>query len=289
MRHWFWNLNERGRYMFHFRGTLHGERKSLLRYEAWSGPALKLEYTHGNSDENEANLSLGLIFFSLSLSWRIPESWCFKRKYIATWDNDREFTLIDGRCYGFYTYEWALSWKWNQRINESLSGGPWWKQFYFRIDDFFLGRTEYMTHDLMDAENVAFKLGGKEFIMDSVRWYDATWFRRRIPLSLYGKKMVRAEMKINKPPMRSGKGENSWDCGDDGTFGLTTTWEHERPTWLNKKQMTKLAVQDYVTEVLKDAKRYGSSDGERGISVGDVFEFVGMTPNPAPEPSQEEA
>ena len=282
MRHWFQNLNEDGKRWFHFRGAIHREHRyrNLLRYEAWSGPGLRLEYTHGGrgDSDNEANLSLGLLFFTLSISWPMPDRGLFKRKSIATWDGNKEFYLTDGRVYGFYVYDWTIVWSWSQRIHESISGEPWWRKFYFRIDDFFLGRTEYMTHDLLDAERIAFKLGGKEFVMDSIRWYQATWFRRRIPLCLYEKKLVRVDMKIDKPPMRSGKGENSWDCGDDGTYGLTQPWTHERPSWTNRAAVTRLAIEDYVAHVRGAAKKYGSSAGERGIKSTDAFEYLGPVP-----------
>jgi hypothetical protein len=274
--HWFQNFKSEGQHLFHFRGSVRiGEKcKTLFRYEVSSGPNLAVKYTHGDED-SEGCLYLGLIFFSIWVHFPLPRSWLFQRKCVATWDNNREFWLIDEREYGFYVYQWAIVWCWHKKADESGGNQPWWRGFYFRIDDFFLGKTEYMTRDIATEENVVFKLGGKEFVMNSIHWVDATWFRRRIPLALHSQKMVRVEMKIEKPPMRSGKGENSWDCGDDGSFGVVTVWKHERPTWRNSKEMARLAVADYVAGVLKDAKRYGGSSSERGINATDQFEYVG--------------
>ena len=75
--------------------------------------------------------------------------------------------------------------------------------------------------------------------------------------------------------MRAGKGENSWDCDDDGSFGMSMPWKHkETPRWDNGELCAKLAVKDYVESVLKDAKRYGSGSGERGIKFNDKFEYI---------------
>lgn len=277
MRFWFQNLKkeDREKRLFHFRGSVSTDRRWLFDYSAWSGPSLKFEIVHGCGDETKTAFWFGLLFFTAVIKIPLPKTWYFKRKCIATWDGDKEFWLTDGREYGFYLYQWALFWRWHQRIHESKSGEPWWRYFYFRIDDFFLGRTEYMERDLTDAENIAFRLGGKEFVIDSIKWTDASWFRRRIPIALHEHRQVRLHLKIDKPPMYSGKGENSWDCGDDGTYGVTMEWKHERPSWRNRDEMTKLAAKEYVDGVLKDAKRYGGSSSERGIRSNDAYEYVG--------------
>jgi hypothetical protein len=277
MRYWFQNLKreDREKRLFHFRGSVSTDRRQLFSYSLASGPALRFKYTHGNSDESQSQICLGLVFFTVWFSFNLPRNWYFKRKCIATWDGNKEFYLTDGREYGFYVHDWAIVWCWHQRVHESGGKKPWWRYFYFHIDDFFLGRTEYMTRDLVDVQNVGFKIGDKTFNMNSIRWYDATWFRRRIPLSLYAHKMVRVEMKIEKPPMRAGKGENSWDCGDDGSFGLTMQWKHVRPTWMNVDEVARLAIAEYVDDARKDAKRYGSGSGERGIKSIDTFEYIG--------------
>ena len=276
IRFWFQNLNESGKRWFEFRGAIYSGAKTLFSYSAWSGPSLKLQYTHGSNDGEKSTIYVGLGFMTLCFSVNLPESWYFKRKCIATWDNNREFYLTDGREYGFYFYNWAFVWHWHKKVNESGGKQPWYRDIYFHIDDFFLGKTEYFTRDLTDVENVKFKLGGKEFTMNSIKWMDATWFRRRIPIALYAQRMVKVDMKIDKPPMRAGKGENSWDCGDDGTFGSHGPWRHVRPTWMNRAEIAKLAVEDYVKSVLKDAKKYGRGDGEQGISAADAFEYIGM-------------
>lgn len=79
--------------------------------------------------------------------------------------------------------------------------------------------------------------------------------------------------------MRSGKGENSWDCDDDGTYGLYCCWDKSLPipTWQNTEECLELAVNMYVKGVLKDARRYGTTDKEnRGFNLEDVYTYIGI-------------
>jgi hypothetical protein len=48
------------------------------------------------------------------------------------------------------------------------------------------------------------------------------------------------------PPQFAGKGENSWDCDDDGIYGCT----YETGNWAE-------AVRRYVAEVESYRERYG--------------------------------
>jgi hypothetical protein len=53
----------------------------------------------------------------------------------------------------------------------------------------------------------------------------------------------------------SGKGENSWDCGDDGLYGCGSSGTMED------------AIGHTVTSVLKSRRRYGETDETRGRTV----------------------
>lgn len=284
MHLWFQNLNDDGRRWFHFRGSVgRAWDKKWFRYSFASGLALKFQYQHGEADdgENSSQLTLGLLFFTVYLTFWLPSRWYFKRKCIATWENDKEFWLVDGRIYGFYFYHWSLVWHWHQKVHESSGREKWYRHFYFHIDDFFLGRTRLVNDvDLVNSENVQFKIGEKTFTMNSIKWIRKGRFRSHIPYSLWHREWVSVEMKIDKPPMRAGKGENSWDLDDDGSFGLYMTWPHERPTWNNREAMNRLAIADYVESALKDAKKYGRGSGERGIRATDLFEYIGIQPAP---------
>jgi hypothetical protein len=277
---WFQNLNDnpRDKRLFWFRGSIGPNyRSNWLKYEIASGPALRLKYQHGEAGDDDCSscISIGLGFVTAYLTFNLPSSWYFKRKSVATWDNNKEFYFIDGRDYGFYLFEWAFVWSLHAKINESSSSDPWWMRQYIRLDDLVLGRVEVLKDDLTSIDNIAFKIGNAEFLMNSIAWYRYRRFRRFIPYSLYHQSSISVDMKIDKPPMRRGKGENSWDCDDDGSFGLHTGWKFESPTWQNRDKCAELAVRYYVDSAKKEAKKYGSGSGPRGIKSDSEFTYIG--------------
>ena len=277
---WFQNLNDnpKDKRWFYFRGSFGPNyRSTWLKYEIASGPSLRFKYQHGEAGDDDCSscLSLGLGFFTAYLTFHLPKSWYFKRKCVATWDNNREFYLTDGREYGFYFHDWAFVWNFHSKINESSSSDPWWMKQYIHLDELVFGRVEVIKDELTSIENIAFKIGHAEFLMNSIAWYRYRRFRRFIPYSLYHKSSISVDMKIDKPPMHRGKGENSWDCDDDGSFGLHTNWKYETPTWQNRDKCAELAVRYYVESAKKDSKKYGSTSGPRGIKTDSEVVYLG--------------
>lgn len=293
MRHWFQNLDEDGK-LIRFRGSLSGDHtvargKTYLEYSVCSGFECRLKFQHGEArdDQYSSTLCLGLLFFTIWLTFPLPRSWYPVRKVKASWKGGEDFALVDGRDYGFYFYDWAWVWHWHAKVHESSSRDPWWMRQYIHIDELFLGRREFTERELMSSENVGFRLGGKEFLMNEIKWDERKYFRRFIPFALYHRTHVGVNMKIDKPPMRSGKGENSWDCGDDGCFGMSRPWPHPKPSYMDRVNAERMAVTAYVESILKDAKRYGGSSGERGIRSDDKFEFIGRPPPPPSGPDSQ--
>lgn len=275
---WFQNLNDNPRRpkLFYFRGSFGPDyRKTWLKYEFCSGPALKLKYSHGDACDNSysSQLCIGLFFFTAYLTFFLPRSWYFKRVYGLP--ENCQF-LVDDREYGFYFYNWAFVWSWHAKKNESSRQDPWWMHQYIHIDDIFLGKRETLRDELTSIQNVAFKMGEKTFVMDEIKWVEHRSFRRYIPYFLYHHTYMIVDMKINKPPSFSGKGENSWDCGDDGIYGSHQAWRHARPTWQNRDAMAKLAVNLYVDSVMNSTRRYGGSNDEAtGINRDSVYKYIG--------------
>lgn len=258
--HWFQNLakEDRSEKLFHFRGEWGPDYKNIwLEYEFSSGPAFRIGFKI--KPYNSLSLTLGLFFFTAYLTFPFLSFAKF---------------ITQAKVTELYWFNWALVWKWMGNEWESNSGEPWWKSFYFHVDDFFLGKAESVKDELISEENIKFKIGEKEFLMNSIKWVQYRRFRQYIPFALYHDKWVSVDMKIDNPPMRAGKGENSWDCDDDGSFGIHMPWKHERPTWQNRKESVRLAVKDYILSAQKDAKRYGSGSGERGIKASDTFEVL---------------
>lgn len=276
MHFWFQNLNKehRKKRLFYFRGSVgRAWDKVWFKYELSSGPALRLQYDHGDGGDAESQLSLGLLFFTLYLTFFLPKRFYFHEKHVATWDNNREFTTVDARTYGFYLYDWAIVWRFHAKPDESNSKDPWWMHQYIHLDDIFLGRRDRCDDALTKAENVEFWLGDKKFVMNKITWTRWRFFRRHIPYSLYHRTIINVNMEIKDPPVHQGKGENSWDCGDDGTYGISRPWEYELPNWSNRDAMARKAIEVYVEHVARDVKRYGTSKSERGVSKDEIYKL----------------
>lgn len=111
-----------------------------------------------------------------------------------------------------------------------------------RIRDILLGRKVYAKAELR-RESVAIPLDGRQY--EGVWTLSReTWQRPRWPFVSHTR--VGSWIDVEHPPAFAGKGENSWDCGDDAIFGCGSTG-----------LTPALAVGDYIKAVLRDRERYG--------------------------------
>ncbi len=210
------NLSE----WFHFRlfVELH---KWRYRFEACSKWAFRCSIDLGEEDTEFAMVSLGLIFFSVYIGFPLPR-WCFKGEYREL-DNGKKYFFVDRREYGFYLYSTGKHWwnfdfvgHWMNKPWESNSKDPWWMRVRIAFDDLILGKRLRIATQLDTQENIFFRMGTKVFKIDKITVTRNEYFRSRIPFALYHRTSEDFWVDINKPPQFSGKGENSWDCGDDG-------------------------------------------------------------------------
>lgn len=111
------------------------------------------------------------------------------------------------------TLGWVL-WKddheWNSRT-------PRWRQGHFDIVDFLLGRWEYSERDI-ETREIAVPMPERVY-RGKARLFVSTWKRPR----WFAKQLVRVGIDLDKGegiPCQ-GKGENSWDCGTNHTYGIT--------------------------------------------------------------------
>jgi len=138
------------------------------------------------------------------------------KKCIATWDHNREFWLTDQReCrlaihdWTVYLSPWGRSMEWNTR-------DPWWvRGVSLNLKDCVLGKWRYTCEETGRPIEVAIPMpeGNYMAIFTPQRqvWKRPRWFQ-----------LVREsfDVKIPKGIPFAGKGENSWDCGDDGLYGM---------------------------------------------------------------------
>lgn len=271
----FQNLNESGRHLFHFRGRIGRtwERRERFGYEIASGPAFRLMLTNGDEDR-ELSLSLGLLFFTVWLrlpGWSLP-------------------LLARGRQYGFYIHEWEVWAFFGSKIWESSSRDPWYYQIVIRPIDLLFGRTIYFKDEILSSWGPRrFAFRGREFQMDDIKISRQFWFKTRIPFGLYRRELIQMEVKIDKPPMRAGKGENSWDCGDDGSFGLSCRYDGPTPSLANREQVMEWCARKYCENVAKDIKRYGRASDDTAHREAIGFKYLGRVERAKADTNEAEA
>lgn len=192
-----------------------------------------------NGEDHDIQFNFSFLFITLYLAF----SGFIPKKY-KNYGHGK--TLFD-----VYIYEKTLWWniwkdnmsgwtrpknKW-EKIKDFITNGN------FNPADFFLGRSKYSTETLSET-NTLIPMPERSYPC-TVKIFESTWKRPRWP---FPTKMVRAKVNIEEGIPFPGKGENSWDCGTDKTYGLTcpeTTIEG--------------AISATVASVLKSRRRYGGS------------------------------
>lgn len=263
---WFQNLNETGSRLAHFRGSLgrSWERK-WFDYEFTTGPALRLTMSTGSSYGRKLSFGFGLIFCTLWLTVygiRLP-------------------FLKPEREWGFYWYEWTLWMFCGRDPMSSSSKDPWYYQIVIHPLDILFGRTiHFETEVLKSYSPPRFEFRGKEFQMDGIQICDAYWFRPRIPFALWKRQVQRMHLEIKHPPGYAGKGENSWDCGDDASYGVTCPYKGPKPSWKNRDEVFEFCCRSYCEDVSKSIKRYGRASGDTLPHDEVGFKYLGPKRDP---------
>lgn len=108
--------------------------------------------------------------------------------------------------------------------------------------DIIFGRMKYNKLELERSEaNIPMNEGAYPAEICLV---ECTWKRKRLP---FKKKIIRAEIEMLKPIPIPGKGENSWDCGENAIYSLT----------LPNKTTIAAAISGVVESCLRDRFKYG--------------------------------
>ncbi len=190
-----WHANkERGSY----RAWLHWGRNSTARidvcWRTWlCGASIKFDDEHG------WGVSLRLPPLALYASIDIPR---------LRLSHDREVE-ISAHSGAIWWHLWTPPYEWSSKT-------PRWRQGNFNVVDFLLGRQRYERRTIEERDVLVpmpegtYQANAKleEFIWSRPRWFT--------------KRLKRVSFEIPSGIPHAGKGENSWDCGDDATFGLTT-------------------------------------------------------------------
>jgi hypothetical protein len=107
--------------------------------------------------------------------------------------------------------------------------------YHLDFRDLLLGKSSYSNEVVETIENVVIPMPEGKYIA-TMQFEISTWKRPRWKAEQRKYTCV----KLDNPPRFPGKGENSWDCGDDGIYGCSVAG-HD----LSK------AIGDYVYRVTK--------------------------------------
>lgn len=141
------------------------------------------------------------------------------------------------------------------RPMEWRSYDPWWrKNRVFFLRDIVMGQPGYSERVVEQWHDVSVPMLEGAYPARA-RLYEATWSRSR----WFPKRLMRVEITIERGIPHEGKGENSWDCGEDATFGLTVA----APT-------IEAGIGELVGSVLRSRKRHGGAHTHRDLGVAVV-------------------
>lgn len=158
-------------------------------------------------------------------------------------DYETRVTYISYHSGKFYTQIWAKQNSWSSK-------DPWWMHGSWSPKDTLFGKRK-MSREIVKTQPVVIPMaeGGYPAIAKLER-VTVKRPRGRAHIS------YSCEVKIDDPvsfiPV-PGKGENSWDCGDDGVWSMTCPITNERD-WVAE------AISAMVKSALRDRERYAGKN-----------------------------
>lgn len=215
---WWHSDKETGRFWLHF-----GLRTSLNLEFTRLDPRLSF-------DINEERLGFCFLGFHCHL-----ESWPIVSK----------LEKLQGQ-FSFYWFEDGLWFElWRHPMGDYYHADPWWKKMYhFNALDFVFGKAEHSKRHIATYEVlIPFYEGSYPA---QVELTEATWKRPRAK----ARRVRLADIKVENPPKFPGKGENSWDQGDDGIWRMSC----------HAKSVSE-AIGKYIEATLQNRFKRGSRDG----------------------------
>jgi hypothetical protein len=110
------------------------------------------------------------------------------------------------------------------------------------VTRWLFGHVDFKIEDLRQKA-VSYDFDGRKYHA-LLKWQRYTWRRERLPWP--HRTRYSTYIEHTDPPQFAGKGENSYDCDDDGIYGMSSQEKTEAGV-----------VGDYIKAVLKNRERYG--------------------------------
>lgn len=160
--------------------------------------------------------------FWLSFEDCLPKSWkerWRKSKRIKAYNQKYEgygesHAYTPFNVFNIRIHDWTLHWDFFKFDWGWSSKMPKWMDGSFNIPDFFLGRSKYST-EVLSMHEVLIPMPEGNYPA-RVKMDKSTWKRPRWP---FAKVRYGAMVDMRRSIPFEGKGENSWDCGEDALFG----------------------------------------------------------------------
>lgn len=165
-------------------------------------------------DDEAIGVCIACPLFGLWLG--LDNRWLYSKLEPITKRKDQKYT--NGRNIGLSFFDSTL-WIsiWNDPM-ESRSKDPKWWKFNINFKDLLLGRAKYSKEILQEGDTQIDMPEGKypaHYKVEKATWSRPRWFN-------LVREYIEFDIPIGIP--HEGKGENSWDMGMDGTFGISELW-----------------------------------------------------------------
>ncbi|HYE58160.1 MAG TPA: hypothetical protein VD948_06625 [Rhodothermales bacterium] len=194
------------------------------------GLRLTVDGQHGDDDFTLAVNLPGLSFY-VTGDGLVPRTW-------------KRGLPNDPHSIGVSWHDGGLWWDCWQNDHEWRRGTPRWRHGHFTPMDALFGRTDH-RRELLGTHPVEVPMPERAY-PGTVTLFESVWTRRRWPHWPLTRRMVRAEVDVPGGVPHPGKGENSWDCGEDATYSLTCA-----------ESTVEGAVSRLVESVMRSRRKYG--------------------------------
>lgn len=198
----------------------------------------------------DQDLSIG---FSIPLL--ITMCWGFKSKRLnkfAEWIlPKKEYNnsyLAQKREIRFAVHHWALWWSVWVDGDSWYSSTPRYRQGSFYMLDFLFGDWEFES-EVCSKGQILIPMPEKSYEGEYKIEY-CKRYRKRLCFWPFQQTFHRSEFQCKEGIPHPGKGENSWDCGEDCTYGITA------PNITDKWEL----IGSIVESVMRSRIRYGGSE-----------------------------
>jgi len=184
-------------------------------------------------DDCPWSFSIHTFLFSIYLSLNSP---LLRKLTPNTKDCDSREIELEIRDWSLWWNFWTSDSCWSSRT-------PKWRNGCFHFIDFLLGKEKHSKRKLSGIDT--FVPMPEKAYPCTVEMFEATWKRPR----WFPKRLIRADIDIPEGVPFPGKGENSWDCGEDAIFSMSCV-----------ARTVPEAIGKIVSSCLSDRQKYGTLD-----------------------------